>query len=143
MALPAEEVKRRFPDFPGVKTALEVTVTAGQMLYLPAGWFHEVTSSSSRPGEPHMAVNYWFHPPDNLGRVNYGTKEHPYKSDFWPSLWNERVRHHQWPPAMRVPERGPSSEGSPSELHFLKRQASASAEGEAPVAIKRSRACSG
>jgi hypothetical protein len=67
-----------------------VEIVAGQMLYLPAGWFHEVTSQSSvevtsqggvegssHTGVPsavatapsegragHMALNYWVHPPD-------------------------------------------------------------------------------
>lgn len=55
-------------------------VLAGQMLFLPAGWFHDVTSLSaaspavspapaSSPAAAssstlHMAFNYWFHPPD-------------------------------------------------------------------------------
>lgn len=44
---------------------LIVELKPGQMLYLPASWFHEVTSSSS--GEnPHMALNYWMHPPDGI-----------------------------------------------------------------------------
>ena len=32
---------------------------AGEMLYLPCGWFHDVTSFGA-----HCAVNYWFQPPD-------------------------------------------------------------------------------
>jgi len=42
---------------------LVVELRAGQMLYLPASWFHEVTSWASESG-PHMAFNYWMHPPD-------------------------------------------------------------------------------
>jgi hypothetical protein len=38
------------PAAAGRDAALTVTVNAGDMLYLPAGWFHEVTSYS-RPGE--------------------------------------------------------------------------------------------
>ena len=43
----------------------------GQMLYLPASWWHEVTSSSPPAGDDdtknvHMAFNYWFYPPDSL-----------------------------------------------------------------------------
>ena len=30
-------------------------------------WFHEVTSYSGGPGAAHLALNYWLHPPDNLG----------------------------------------------------------------------------
>lgn len=60
---------------------IEVLLLPGQMLYLPASWYHEVTSSSSLPrhlsempkqkhelesSKVHMALNYWFHPPDAL-----------------------------------------------------------------------------
>lgn len=69
---------------------LHCTLHPGDMLYLPAGWFHEVYSSNSdrRAGtaEPsyHMAFNYWFHPPD--------TKDfhHPYASTYWEEEWAER-----------------------------------------------------
>ena len=52
-----------------------VELSAGEMLYLPASWWHEVTStsgpSSSGDGvkggaDIHMAFNYWFYPPDAL-----------------------------------------------------------------------------
>lgn len=45
-----------------------VELKAGQMLYLPASWWHEVTSTSpdGQPSSTHMAFNYWFHPPDGL-----------------------------------------------------------------------------
>lgn len=43
-----------------------VDLRPGQMLYLPASWFHEVTSFSDN-GKPHMAFNYWMHPPDGMG----------------------------------------------------------------------------
>ncbi|PWY99640.1 hypothetical protein BCV70DRAFT_176327 [Testicularia cyperi] len=66
---------------------IEVFLLPGQMLYLPASWYHEVTSSSLPPhhlsqeaakrnassgngvegaSKVHMALNYWFHPPDAL-----------------------------------------------------------------------------
>ena len=48
----------KFPLFRGVPSQ-RVVLTAGQALYLPAGWFHHVTSR----GGLHMAINYWFHPP--------------------------------------------------------------------------------
>ncbi|SPO28742.1 uncharacterized protein UTRI_04620 [Ustilago trichophora] len=65
---------------PGCPPPIEVFLKPGQMLYLPASWYHEVTSSSSPPlhqqvdskgqkqpsSEVHMALNYWFHPPDAL-----------------------------------------------------------------------------
>jgi len=37
-----------------------VTLHRGDLLYLPAGWFHTVQSS----GCIHVAFNYWMHPPD-------------------------------------------------------------------------------
>lgn len=45
----------------------EIHLKPGQMLYLPASWYHEVTSYCD-PDEKdgnnvHMALNYWFHPP--------------------------------------------------------------------------------
>lgn len=55
------------------------------MLYLPAGWFHEVSSF----GSDHMAFNYWLHPPDNLDPGPKGF-EQPYRSDYWPCLWRDR-----------------------------------------------------
>lgn len=32
-----------------------------------AGWFHEVTSYSTADSPTHLALNFWYHPPDNLG----------------------------------------------------------------------------
>ncbi|OJT14557.1 JmjC domain-containing protein 4 [Trametes pubescens] len=54
-------------DFPGLKKTTEpyvVELSEGEMLYLPASWWHEVTSTST--GDVHMAFNYWFYPPDAL-----------------------------------------------------------------------------
>ena len=69
------------------------------MLYLPCGWFHEVTSFSTTVSNDnqsesfHMALNYWFHPPDNL---EYQEKEkideiQPYLSSFWEDDWTFRT----------------------------------------------------
>jgi hypothetical protein len=44
------EHRQRFPLFPGLAAASVVVLQAGDMLYLPAGWFHEVTSYGG-PGE--------------------------------------------------------------------------------------------
>ena len=60
-------------------------ISAGDLLYLPAGWFHEVISTSSDsnatkndvlPGS-HMAFNYWVHPPSS------NQYEKPYGDDYW------------------------------------------------------------
>lgn len=50
---------------------LIVELKAGDALYLPASWWHEVTSFGSDDDNKagrnvHMAFNYWFHPPDNI-----------------------------------------------------------------------------
>jgi hypothetical protein len=101
--LPANELRARFPDFPGVEAALEVEIQAGQSLYLPAGWFHEVTSYSGvaaagGDGEEeeeeeqpafHLALNYWTHPPDIPDSSEKGFQK-PYSSEYWPELWNQR-----------------------------------------------------
>eukprot|EP00929_Paragymnodinium_shiwhaense_P078178 TRINITY_DN40480_c0_g1_i1.p1 TRINITY_DN40480_c0_g1~~TRINITY_DN40480_c0_g1_i1.p1 ORF type:complete len:616 (+),score=103.11 TRINITY_DN40480_c0_g1_i1:18-1865(+) len=50
-----EERQRSFPRFKEAE-ALEVSVTSGQALYLPYGWWHQVTGSP----EVNLAVNYWF-----------------------------------------------------------------------------------
>jgi hypothetical protein len=41
-----------------------ICLSRGEMLYLPASWFHEVISHSGAE-DFHMAVNYWFYPPDD------------------------------------------------------------------------------
>jgi Cupin-like domain len=79
---------------------------AGDVLYLPAGWFHEVfsmgsdmatgkdvdrTESSAQATTSnngiHMAINYWVHPPD-VGSGTTFTK--PYLSTFWQRDWDAR-----------------------------------------------------
>ena len=86
--LPPKELKNMFPLFDEAKErGAEITVilNAGEMLYLPAGWFHEVQSVGAPP-LGHMAMNYWFHPPDN----NQFSK--PYCSDFWKKDWEIREK---------------------------------------------------
>ena len=63
--------------------SIEVTIRAGEMLFIPTGWFHEVRSTGGG-SEGHLAFNYWFHPPDGK------TFEKPYSSDFWPNDWKKR-----------------------------------------------------
>ena len=58
---------------------------AGEALYLPAGWFHEVTSS----GGAHAALNYWFHPPtEDAFDAPYGMRQEAWESDWaaWEAL---------------------------------------------------------
>jgi hypothetical protein len=55
-----------------------VELCAGDMLYLPTSWFHEVTSFSDDNDDDdiHMALNYWFHPPDAVTAPKF---EQPYE----------------------------------------------------------------
>ncbi|PRW60895.1 ion channel [Chlorella sorokiniana] len=97
--LPDAQLKKKFPQFPGKAAALECIVEAGQMLYLPAGWFHEVTSYATDDCPTHLALNYWYHPPDNLKDAST-VLEQPYTSAFWPAVWEGRraeyeARHRQ------------------------------------------------
>lgn len=71
-----------FPKYLGArKNSITVTIKAGQMLYIPCGWFHEVKSKGE---EGHIALNYWFHPPDQK------SFDKPYESEFWPKTWEFR-----------------------------------------------------
>ena len=85
--LPKKQLDASFPRFAeAVKLTCEVR--AGQMLYLPAGWFHEVTSfSDGKDASHHMALNFWFHPPTKFGPES---TEYPYDSSFWARDWAAR-----------------------------------------------------
>lgn len=63
-------------------TAHRITVNlkAGQLLYLPCGWFHEVSTMSGSDKQS-IAFNYWFHPPDSTQH------DKPYKHEYWPKHW--------------------------------------------------------
>ena len=74
-------LEESYPNFLNA-TAAYCTVQDGDILYLPASWFHEVTSYGGQDG--HLAMNYWFHPPDGE------SFEHPYSSDFWPNDYKDR-----------------------------------------------------
>jgi hypothetical protein len=128
--LPEAELREKYPLFLQTRDkeygAVDVVLTAGQMLYIPAGWFHEVRSKSapgpgpgpgpvvgagvgggdsdsknssnsdngssceSRGREGHLALNYWFHPPDG------STFAKPYKSDFWKNDFEARKATEQY-----------------------------------------------
>ena len=75
------EKEHMFVPLQGCPKPIVVELNPGQMLYLPASWFHEVTSSSSGVA-PHMALNYWMHPPD-------GEKNQVYTdTEVWESIQN-------------------------------------------------------
>ncbi|KAI5957817.1 hypothetical protein KGF57_003084 [Candida theae] len=95
--------------FPGFLELNKITVwlNAGEMLYLPASWFHEVSSfgdavDSNKPNgsgdvatDPgadtrtgpgtgvHIALNYWFVPP------NKDDFNNPYTDGYWEQDWQE------------------------------------------------------
>lgn len=55
----------KWPLFRGANR-LTAELRPGEMLYLPTGWFHEVTSfggEEPNASDVHIAVNYWFTPP--------------------------------------------------------------------------------
>ncbi|KAH9900715.1 Clavaminate synthase-like protein [Cubamyces lactineus] len=70
-ALPSEFSPSEFPGLKKTTDPYVVELSEGEMLYLPASWWHEVTSTSAAVdsidgNDVHMAFNYWFYPPDAL-----------------------------------------------------------------------------
>ncbi|KNC81708.1 hypothetical protein SARC_05980 [Sphaeroforma arctica JP610] len=59
--IPVDTDKPDLQKFPKFKLATPVrcTVKPGEMLYLPAMWYHQVSQSSTN-GDPVIAVNYWY-----------------------------------------------------------------------------------
>ena len=84
-AMSPDELRVSFGRYLGAPM-VEAEIRAGEMLYLPAGWFHEVTSYSEE-GLPakgrggHLAFNYWMHPPDQ------DSFQAPYRDGFWRKRW--------------------------------------------------------
>lgn len=81
--------KDNFPLFYPVRnSSVKVTLEEGDLLYLPAGWFHEVTSFGDEDkNNVHVAVNYWFVPPDG------STSEQPYSDKVWEEnfeMWKKK-----------------------------------------------------
>lgn len=61
---------------------ISVDLKPGEMLYLPTGWFHEVTSYGNNDKSDknvHVAANYWFIPPTGQSR------QRVYLDDYWPN----------------------------------------------------------
>jgi mannose-6-phosphate isomerase-like protein (cupin superfamily) len=77
-----DKLQAEYPLTANAKPAF-CEVRQGEMLYLPASWLHEVSSFGSKNG--HMALNYWFHPPDALDNF-----DNPYSTDFWPNDFRQR-----------------------------------------------------
>ena len=80
-----QRIAKEFPLYSEVQgQQVQCEVKQGEMLYLPASWFHEVTSYGAQEGTGHMAFNYWVHPPDG------SSFEHPYADPFWQEEWTSR-----------------------------------------------------
>jgi ribosomal protein L16 Arg81 hydroxylase len=60
----------------------DVVLAPGDALYMPCGFWHEVSSD----GGVHAAFNYWLHPPDAADFAR------PYASPFWTDDWARRER---------------------------------------------------
>lgn len=82
-------VDKKTVPLPGCPKPLVVDLRPGQMLYIPASWFHEVTSSG-REGAPHMAFNYWMHPPDG-----HDAKEPYVDTEVWKTIKSRVILHNQ------------------------------------------------
>ncbi|GKZ00754.1 hypothetical protein MPSEU_001027200 [Mayamaea pseudoterrestris] len=78
--LPKRTLQRDFPAFTTAKECI-VELQAGEALYIPASWFHCVTSSPGKEEPLHMAINYWYHPPDKLD-----TFQCPYMHAIWKAI---------------------------------------------------------
>lgn len=81
--------KQNLPKFYELMdSSVKVTLEDGDLLYLPAGWFHEVTSFGDEDrNNTHIAINYWFVPPDG---VNI---DKPYSDTVWEEdfkAWKEK-----------------------------------------------------
>ena len=92
-ALPA--ARAASPAFCSATTAPCVTVDlrAGEALWLPAGWAHEVVSFSDDSEDSHCAVNWWFYP-----AAEKSTAEQPYADGFWQSVFDAQMREQRLSP---------------------------------------------
>merc|ERR1711991_1519 len=85
---PILDVHRCWPEYPLLEEAdmLEVTVEEGQVLFIPALWWHQVSSSGEHGT---IAVNIWF---DFFDYAKRGLRNHVYDT---PSdvLWEEMKDH--------------------------------------------------
>jgi hypothetical protein len=76
--MPSADLQREHPAFTRCQECI-VTLKPGQALYLPASWFHCVTSlantsETAGPNPVHLALNYWYYPPDQCDNF-----ENPYR----------------------------------------------------------------
>lgn len=69
---------------------ITVDVQPGEMLFLPTGWFHEVTSFGGDVDENnvHIAANYWFIPPNGKSM----DKMYSHDDNYWPNDYRHTER---------------------------------------------------
>ena len=83
---------------------LTAKLDVGDLLYLPASWFHEVISYGGDIGG-HLALNLWMAPP-----CRSATFEAPYEDGFWDSFVQKLLPEASTRPAMScqeaIPRRG-------------------------------------
>ncbi len=77
------ELLEKYPRMRDTKPAF-CELVEGDMLYLPASFWHEVTSFGAG-SNGHLAMNFWFHPPDIVDNF-----KQPYSTDFWPNDYKLR-----------------------------------------------------
>mmetsp|Transcript_9372 Transcript_9372/g.26765 ORF Transcript_9372/g.26765 Transcript_9372/m.26765 type:complete len:633 (+) Transcript_9372:184-2082(+) len=132
------QLQAEFPLFPGKSSAAVAEVQAGEMLYLPAGWFHEVTSTGGRDSGGHLALNFWMHPPDNLD-PSLGGMTAPYCNPLWPALWEKRRTKCSDASCGGSSAAGPSLQDQPiTEVKGVPAAAGSTAQKRAPVSSRAS-----
>lgn len=114
-ALPTDFSPSEVPRLRKATAPYVVELSAGEMLYLPASWWHEVTSTSSGDakagGDLHMAFNYWFYPPDALDNFDA-----PYEDSLiWGYLRSKGSHAQGQAPAERVQMRKRARDKGDSE----------------------------
>lgn len=88
--------EKEFPGFLKLNK-MEVFMKPGDMLYLPAGWFHEVTSFGDEANPQHVALNWWFVPPT-------GTSSQPYEDAYWAEDFQATLAALEWAKTEHVNE---------------------------------------
>jgi hypothetical protein len=82
-----DEVKaKKFPNLKKV-TKVSFDLEPGEVLFLPAGWFHEVRSYGTSEEKNHLALNYWLAPPVT------DDPDSPYVDDFWKETRMDPILH--------------------------------------------------
>ena len=126
--------KNNLEKYPKFREAHKIscTIKAGEMLYLPAGWFHEVFSSEKNVFQTkkgyggHMALNYWFQPYSDeskeLEEVQTITTETPTtRRMIWERDFENWLHKQKWYEPLSKEKKHyeiPSSPSSPSRIEL-------------------------